>query len=1648
MKAEEMKREIVGLRERFTKQFELDGGFRQAVVYPQPVHFQDSGNWQDIDNSLKPMKLGDKTVYRNTANPVTAEFAEFSDADTLVRIEYKDHTLEWGVDQSDNTRTADESVQAQAVLEPRAAKIRNDIYKDDPAMPDKIGSEITYEEVAPGLDLRYRMESIRCKEDIIIKDRAAAGSAIIRIKAPGMCFRMLEDEQIEVYDKVGSEAVFTFPRPIAQDKGGTGAEVPVSLKMSETDDGVVLRYVLDDNCLDSAVYPIVIDPTVNVDNTATNLTDTYIRETAPNTNYSTSHLLVTGWSDSSQHNNISMLRFEKLIDITASDTIVKAQLRMTVDPNYRAEPKYVGAYALTQTCDFSTAKWSNFNANIIDSFAQDCIVSTNSEYVYFDITNLCRTWYTKKNNVAQNFGLALKRPAFDNNSVWNYVQLYSANSGYPPLLTITYVSHAGQEQRWNYQSMSAGRAGTMSADVFNGNTVVTHPDIAMDGLRNPVSVAHTYNSCECESNNYYCGNGWRTSMHQSVHVKTMSDNTVYYVWTDGDGTEHYFKKTGNTAPYSDEDGLHLKLTYTSTKVTITDLQDNVMEFTKQSGWTDFWLTTLKDVLNNTITISWTSERKINRVTDPIGRYVQYGYTGNLLTSLHAYTSGGSDAGYVWCLYGYVGTNLTSIGYSDLNNAGSAYTYEGNLLKRMNNYDGLYVEAVYETTSDYNPAVFSGTVGQQVLRVKSMEQKNGSTLGAKLLFDYRHMSTHVTMQAGSSASVTNDHELIYQFNDRGNIMSVRDKAGYAYYKTYDSTYPNYPDVASRLQRTSVNLLDNHSFESTDNWTTTTTGGATGTHSYDTTIRKQGSRAAKMSRTNTAGIMAISQEVGVTVGETYTASCYARTSVGTVNVQAQAECGATVTGLKQTSVDEWTRISVTFTAGASLATISFRALDGVGNAWFDCAQLEYGEVANRYNMLENGAFERFSGLVPLRWTAKSGNSGTTKEIVILSADPLHPAYLGSYVLSIQGSPDRDKGFYQDIQAAGESGDMFTVGGWASGRSRPIDGEHRRFCMRVQFYSTNNSNWVTGGQVNWNEEWTDWQYASGGVKAPVKYSKIRFYIDYEKNVNAASFDGLALYREAFGEEYAYNDKGLVSAVTSPAGHQDMRYYDNDNNLAQYREPGITETHDTYMHYGFDGEPNKKHLLRYSNSPMYVQDVYAYDSYGNMTAHRRQHTTPTEAVHTSKAYTSNGDRLASETDSRGNTTTYDYNPSGTVEHVTASNGQIVYYAYDAANRISAVAAASGGKTYRNDYGYTNDRLTQVTHSTITDNGADVRYKFDYDALGKPTTVKVGVVNNQETLLSENVYDSDRFQKLRRVNYGNNQYAQYQYDEFGRMIDSRFNDDNTGPHFQYSYDASGKVGKVKDNALNRVMWNEYDEAGRPIRLTEQDLATSAMLRQESLSYDEREHVSNWKETIVREGVIKKEFTTEYEYDYDNRPTKITYKVDGIGSNRTQYEYDGLGRISKRKVRNASAVHETTYSYLGSSVTIPGSYATPTTDLVSTMSQLGVAFGYGYDALTANITSENRVGGSYAALTTYAYDTLGQLVRVNDPTDSRGGSTGTTWVYNYDRGGNLTSREKFAYTTGALGTRLQLIPYYYTNANWEDKPTNYNGTIIAYRMHY
>ena len=55
-----------------------------------------------------------------------------------------------------------------------------------------------------------------------------------------------------------------------------------------------------------------------------------------------------------------------------------------------------------------------------------------------------------------------------------------------------------------------------------------------------------------------------------------------------------------------------------------------------------------------------------------------------------------------------------------------------------------------------------------------------------------------------------------------------------------------------------------------------------------------------------------------------------------------------------------------------------------------------------------------------------------------------------------------------------------------------------------------------------------------------------------------------------------------------------------------------------------------------------------------------------------------------------------------------------------------------------------------------------------------------------------------------------------------------------------------------------------------------------------------------------------------------------------------------------------------------------------------------------------------------------------------------TWVWTYDNAGNITSRSEYAYTFGELGAPLDTVVYGYSNADWGDLLTSYDGKTITY----
>ena len=322
--------------------------------------------------------------------------------------------------------------------------------------------------------------------------------------------------------------------------------------------------------------------------------------------------------------------------------------------------------------------------------------------------------------------------------------------------------------------------------------------------------------------------------------------------------------------------------------------------------------------------------------------------------------------------------------------------------------------------------------------------------------------------------------------------------------------------------------------------------------------------------------------------------------------------------------------------------------------------------------------------------------------------------------------------------------------------------------------------------------------------------------------------------------------------------------------------------------------------------------------------------------------------------------------------------------------------------------------------------YTFEQDALGRQTAVKVG---NQT--LSQSAYQNDptkpNFGTLTATTYGNGAKISSRYDDFNRVTGVVYGEE-TAPRYEYDYNAKGQVARVRDNLLNRTTQSEYDLANRSVRVKTAEAGQHVYTGQ--VAYDNV--YGNLSEFTEKVGENRQEFGTKFGYDDENRPTSLTYSMGAATIGQSTTTIDKLNRTTFSTVKLGSKTFTSEYHFAA------GGYGTGSvTNLVASITQPGCNCGYGYDD-NGNIASATLNG----KWTGYTYDELGQLIQVDDHSDTRSGKNGATWKYTYDLGGNILKKERFAYndTTNPLET----VTYEYGDANWRDKLTAVNGSTIRY----
>ena len=310
-------------------------------------------------------------------------------------------------------------------------------------------------------------------------------------------------------------------------------------------------------------------------------------------------------------------------------------------------------------------------------------------------------------------------------------------------------------------------------------------------------------------------------------------------------------------------------------------------------------------------------------------------------------------------------------------------------------------------------------------------------------------------------------------------------------------------------------------------------------------------------------------------------------------------------------------------------------------------------------------------------------------------------------------------------------------------------------------------------------------------------------------------------------------------------------------------------------------------------------------------------------------------------------------------------------------------------------------------------------------------VTSFHQRSLSQSQYQNDptkpNFGTLTATTYGNGAKIRSRYDDFNRVTGVVYGEE-TAPRYEYDYNAKGQVARVRDNLLNRTTQSEYDLANRPVRVKTSEDAKHVYTGQ--VAYDNV--YGNLSEFTEKVGENRQKFGMKFGYDDENRPTSLTYSIGATTIGQSTTTIDKLNRTTFSAVKLGSKTFTSEYHFAA------GGYGTGSvTNLVSSITQPGCNCGYGYDD-NGNIASATLNG----KWTGYTYDALGQLIQVNDRSDTRSGENGTTWKYTYDLGGNILKKERFAYadTTSPLET----VTYTYGDANWRDKLTVFNGNDIAY----
>lgn len=1645
--------ELIDKRKPREKHFLNQDGTITAKVYDRDVHFEKNGHYEDIDTKI----ISNKNVYENKTNSFITKF--------------------------DKTNVGFIDVSKDGFYLKLFPK---DINALEVTKKDNI---ISYKDAINDIEFTYKVEPSRLKEIIKLNCKETVPEKITYYVDTNLT---LSIENTKIVAKNGNDKVFVIDTPFMEDSAGNKNN-NISYELINNEDIYELNLVYDLSWIKdkNTPFPVFIDPTITNDNNS--VYDTYIKSNESDKNFDEREYFMVYTNG---YLCRSLLKFD-LPQIATGDTIINAtayiNTRYSENPNqYDGDERkyYVSVHEITRDWDEKTVTWDSFN-NSYNEKVEDVFLPkansvddpTNLQSNAFDLTNLVKKWYSG----SPNYGVLLKKFNENLEAYTNFIDFSSKTfdvkyeSNVRPSLEITYRNDSGLENYMTYKSLDFTN-GSSHINLLNGNLTMCLKVNDTVGGKLPINLSLVYNTNDVLlQKNYGFGIGYRLNFFEFIEEKVIN-NKKYILYSDGDGTCHYFSLKGDE--YIDEDGLNLTAIIIDAQYIIKDKNGTQYIFTKLES-TKWYLTKIIDENNAENNIIYDNNYKIVKIKDSNNVEINITYDDNKITFASKYKTFEVN---------YQNGNPIAIS-SKLGVMSINYNANG-LIDEIIDINGLGYKYQYYNVSPY-----------KIFKLSELDESK--EVGKEITFEYGYNMTKL---------ISNSNEVnTFLFNEYGNLIGLtnldnENNLNYAFGQKSKYYNENQDNSNVKLNnklieeilpiKYSKNYISNSSFEDPSESLGVLSPVAAEIVGID--------NACSGRNVYEYGTFGYFEFFAPEKGGDYIFSGYFKNehplniTVSATNSRGTAPIGQYILPENE----EFSKEEIILNIPDNVGIIGVE-IETETRGFIDDIQLEKGTIANYHNYICNSDFSE---------NLRTWNVSSIEELTNANISPLNDVIEindETKYLKLIAGPTISTKLWKNIKLPGKANDTYCLSFWYKNSgivpTFKLDKESdKKAYVNISF---KNGDQIKTHKSSLAIHSSEWLFFSEVVESEIDYEYIEFEIVNDYNVNELLVTNFSLNKDAPYNRIIYDDNGGVTSVLN--NNKGTSYkYDETNKLismSNLKENSIIYEYDaldkniiknsissrgiiTTIKRDNNGNPiktivsNTKILDDISSGELYYIKEYGTDNYWHYSASRQISVKENECnispftiiestINGSNYYqikynnyylvNNNGLLELQDNEDGGSMFVFTNNPNGTYslaieenpELKVAIEGNILVLKQNPAEEISqfyfentnnseylemSAEYSDDGNYIKSVSDYFGNKTTyDIDQSSgllksITKNDIKTINEYDSKELLKNTKYIDRFINYE-------YYDNNSIKKLKT----NNKEYNYTYDKFLNIKDIKINNKLLSTS---EYDNKNHLRTSRTFGNGQKEYYTYDEYQRlkthtiNNNYTKYEYDNSGNISQISHNNDIYKYYYDLSKKLQKSRCYRDDiFTSEYSYDsngniiskkyklhdkqynlIDNYNVSFEYNRDNaeitalVNDNKKEMIYDDLGRLSEIKLNNHAIVK---YNYL--------SRGKKTSLYVKSMRILDDLYEYSYDN-SYNVIQVKQNGN---VIKSFIYDDYNQLIKEVDYRINR------YYCFKYDISGNVQSVSEYNLLNDKI---IKTDSYRYENNEWKDQLTKFNNQIFTY----